>query len=228
MNNKFENRYFLIIKKNKFLFTAYDSTKENIFTKEIFIGDHSINNIYYLLENYLEKNILKIEKDLKSFVENIYIIFESDSFFEVQSSIKHNLINNKIKDSLVDIRNQFHEYSPGYNIIHMIINKYIINGTTYNVLPEDFHNQNLVIEINFICLEDKIISKLKKIFSKYQISINKILSYEYLKKLNNYNGENIVKVANENINQLNVNEVFIVKKIRKNQGFFEKFFNFFN
>ena len=185
MNNKFENRYFLI-KKNKFLFTAYNFTKGNIFTKEIFIGDNSIKNIYYLLENYLEKNIFKIEKDLKSFVEKIYIIFESDSFFEVQSSIKHNFNNNKIKDSLVDIRNQFYKYSPGYNIIHMIINKYIINGATYNVLPEDFHNQNLVIEINFICLEDKIVSKMKKIFSKYQISISKILSYEYLKKLNNY------------------------------------------
>ena len=228
MNNKFENRYFLIIKKNKLLFTAYNFTKGNIFTKEIFIGDHSINNIYYLLENYLEKNIFKIEKDLKSFVEKIYIVFESDSFFEVQSSIKHNFNNNKIKDSLVDIRNQFYKYSPGYEIIHMIINKYIINGATYNFLPEDFHNQNLVIEINFICLEDKIVSKMKKIFSKYQISISKILSYEYLKKLNNYNGENIVKVANENINQLNDNEVFIVKKIEKNQGFFEKFFNFFN
>ncbi len=228
MNNKFENRYFLIIKKNKLLFTAYNFTKGNIFTKEIFIGDHSINNIYYLLENYLEKNIFKIEKDLKSFVEKIYIVFESDSFFEVQSSIKHNFNNNKIKDSLVDIRNQFYKYSPGYEIIHMIINKYIINGATYNFLPEDFHNQNLVIEINFICLEDKIVSKMKKIFSKYQISISKILSYEYLKKFNNYNGENIVKVANENINQLNDNEVFIVKKIEKNQGFFEKFFNFFN
>ena len=228
MNNKFENRYFLIIKKNKLLFTAYNFTKGNIFTKEIFIGDHSINNIYYLLENYLEKNIFKIEKDLKSFVEKIYIVFESDNFFEVQSSIKHNFNNNKIKDSLVDIRNQFYKYSPGYKIIHMIINKYIINGATYNFLPEDFHNQNLVIEINFICLEDKIVSKMKKIFSKYQISISKILSYEYLKKFNNYNGENIVKVANENINQLNDNEVFIVKKIEKNQGFFEKFFNFFN
>jgi len=228
MNNKFENRYFLIIKKNKLLFTAYNFTKGNIFTKEIFIGDHSINNIYYLLESYLEKNIFKIEKDLKSFVEKIYIVFESDSFFEVQLSIKYNFNNNKIKDSLVDIRNQFYKYSPGYKIIHMIINKYIINGATYKFLPEDFHNQNLVIEINFICLEDKIVSKMKKIFSKYQISISKILSYEYLKKLNNYNGENIVKVANENINQLNDNEVFIVKKIEKNQGFFEKFFNFFS
>jgi hypothetical protein len=77
-------------------------------------------------------------------------------------------------------------------------------------------------------LKDQIVDRFKKIFSKYQISVNKILSYEYLEKFNNHNSENIVKVANDNINGLNVNEVFIVRKILKNHGFFVKFFNFFN
>ena len=80
----------------------------------------------------------------------------------------------------------------------------------------------------YASVENKIINNFKKIFSKYQISINKILSYEYLKNLNNYNGKNIFKLANDNINRLNENEVFITKKTLKNQGFFEKFFNFFN
>ena len=98
----------------------------------------------------------------------------------------------------------------------------------HEVLPEDIDSENLVIQVNFICLEDQIVDSFKKIFSKYQISINKIFSYDYLINLNNYNGKNIVKVANDNINGLNVNEVFIARKILKNNGFFEKFFNFFN
>lgn len=228
MDNKLEDRYFLLIKKQKILFTAYNTNKGPFFTKEIFIENNSIKNIYYLLENFLEKNILKIEKNLNNFIEKIYIIFESDSFFVAETSIKHNFNYNKINDTLVDIRNQFNKHSLGYETVHMIINRFTINGDTYNELPEELDNKNLVIEINFICLEDKIISNFKKMFSKYQISINKILSYEYLKNRNNYNDKNIFKLANDNINRLNENEVFIGKKTLKNRGFFERFFNFFN
>ena len=233
MDNKHENRYFLIIKKNKIIFTAFNQINGPILTKEIFIEDCSINKIYDLLENFLKKNIFKIEKDLKNFIKKIYIIFESGSFFVAESSIKHNFKksnfdHNKIKDTLIDIKNQFNKYSPGYETIHMIINKYVINGVSHEFLPEGIDSENLVIQVNFICLKDQIVDSFKKIFSKYQISVNKILSYEYLEKLNNHNSENIVKVANDNINGLNVNEVFIVRKILKNHGFFVKFFNFFN
>ena len=228
MDNKSENRFFLIIKKQKILLTTFDQIEGPILIKEIFIDDYSINKIYYSLENFLKNNIFKIEKDLKNFIKKIYIIFESDSFFVAETSIKHNFNYNKISDTLIDIRNQFNKHSLEYETIHMVINRYNVNGATYNILPAEFDNKNLVIEINFICLEDKIVSNFRKIFSKYQISINKILSYEYLKNLNNYNGKNIFKLANDNINRLNENEVFIAKKTLKNQGFFEKFFNFFN
>ena len=233
MDNKFGNRYFLLIKKQKILFTAFDPIKGPILTKEISIEDYSMNKIYYLLENFLEKNIFEIERDLKNFIKKIYIIFENDSFLVAGSSMKYNFKklnfnHTKIKDMLADIRNQFNKHSAGYETIHMVINRYIINGDVYEVLPEDIDSENLVIQVNFICLEDQIIANFKKIFSKYQISINKILSYEHLKNLNENNSENIIKVANDNINGLNLNEVSIAGKISKNQGFFEKFFNFFS
>ena len=233
MNNKLENRFFLLIKKHKILFTAFDPIKGSILKKEMFIEDYTINKIYYLLEKFLENNIFVIEKDLKNFIKKIYIIFESDSLLMAESSIKHNFKksnfnHSQIKDTLTDIRNQFNKYSPGYEIIHMIIDKYIINGAVHKDLPQDIDSENLIIQVDFICLEDLIIKNFKEIFSKYQISVSKILSYEYLKNLNNYNDENIPKVANDNINGLNVNEVVIAKKILKNHGFFEKFFNYFN
>ena len=109
----------------------------------------------------------------------------------------------------------------------MIINRFVINGDVYKILPKDIKNENMVIQVDFICLEDQITGNFEKIFSKYQISINKILSYEYLKNLDNHKNENITKVANDSLNGLNLNEVYLAKKILKNQGFFEKFFNFF-
>lgn len=233
MNKKSEDRYFLIIKKRKILFTAFNTIDGSFLRKEIFFEDNSINSIYHLLENFLEKNIFKIEKELKNFIKKINIIFESDSFFLAESSIKNNfkksnLDHNKIKDMLIDIKNQFNKNSPDYKTIHMIINKYLINGNVYEILPENIDCDNLVIQVNFICLEDRIVDNLRKIFSKYQISIDKIFNYEYLKNSNNNNNENIVKLANDNINGLNVNEVFISRKILKNRSFFERFFNFFN
>ena len=137
MDNKSENRFFLIIKKQKILLTAFDQIKGPILIKEIFIDDYSINKIYYSLENFLKDNIFKIEKDLKNFIKKIYIIFESDSFFVAGSSIKHNFKKSnfnqdKIKETLIEIRNQFIKNSPGFETIHMIINRFVING---DVIP---------------------------------------------------------------------------------------------
>ena len=233
MNNKIEIQYFFLIKKKKISFIAFDPVKGPILTNEVFIEDFSIDNVYYLLENFLEKNILKIEKDLKNFIKNIYIIFENDNFFIARTSIRHDFEKNifthgLINEALIDIRNHFYKYSPGYEIVHMIIDRYVINGDTHKDLPQNIDSDNIVIQANFICLDHQIIKKFKKIFSKYQISINKILSYDYLKNLDTKKSENIAKVANDNINGYHLNEVFMVRKKSKNQGFFEKFFNFFN
>ena len=233
MNNTSENQYFLIIRKQKISFTAINSINEKILTKEIFIEDYSIDNVYHSIENFLYKNIFEFEKNLKNFINIVHIIFESDAFFVVGSSIKHNVKSSsskysQIDDTLIEIRNQFKKHSPNHEIIHMIINKYIIDGNNFDDLPEYTDFENLIIQVNFICINNKIIEDFKKIFSKYQISINKILSYEYIKELNYSNNKNIIKIANDNINGLNSSEVFIAKKVSKNQGFFEKFFNFFN
>ncbi len=233
MNNTKDYQYFLIIKKRKFLFQTFNPINGSSLIKEILVENYSEDDFYYSLERFLEKNIFKIEKELNNFIKKISIIFESDSFFEVGSSIKHNLkgINfnfTQLNDTLIDIKNQFEKYSQNHEIIHMIINSYIINGIVHKILPENINADNLVVEVNFICLENKIVENLKKIFSKYEISINKILCHEYLKRLDNLSSENITKIANDSINGYNVNEVFIVKKTLKKQGFFEKFFNFFN
>ena len=219
MNNKHNYLYFLIIKKQKILFKTFDSIKGSSLIKEIFIENNSKNDIFYILEKFLEKNIFEIEKELKNFIKKIYIIFESDSFFEVGSSIKHDLkgINfnhGQLNDTLIDIKNQLDKYSKESEIIHMIVNKYILNGVDYKILPENIESDNLVIQVNFICLENKIVENLKKIFSKYEISINQILCYEYLKKLNNFSGENITKMANDTISLLS--DIDILNRFKMN------------
>ncbi len=232
MNNISENQYFLLLKKQKIVFTILDTNNEFISTKEMYFENYSTKNLNELLEIFLEKNIFKVEKNLQSFIKKINIIIEIESFLITLSSIKHNLkatnsTNRQINEVLHDIRNQFKKYISNYEIIHMAINQFIIDGTEYKILPEKINNENLVIQVNFICLNDQITKDLKKVLTKYQISINKFFSYEYLNDFRNYPGENIFKVAYDNLTGLHSNEVIISKKTSKNEGFFQKFFKFF-
>lgn len=231
MTNISGNRYYIFFLKKKISFQALNGLNKVILIKEILINDNP-KNIESLIEDFLEKNIFEIEKDLKDFIKEIIIIFESDLFFNVGSSIKHNFQKikielNNLNDTLFDIRNQFKKCSPENEIIHMTINKYILDGINYEILPKDINSQNLSIQVNFICLKDQIVKDFKKIFYKYQISVNRILSYQYLEGLRNQNN-NIFELADSSINGLGKNEVSLVVKTTKNLGFFEKFFNLFS
>ncbi len=233
MNDIYNTRYFVLLKKKKILFQALDSGNKVILKKEISINDYSIKDVFSIIDDFLKKNIFEIEKNLKKFIKEIYIIFESDIFFIAGSSVKYKIqktdfIYDSIKDLLLETKNQFKKFSPRDEIIHMVIDKYILDGHILKVLPKDILSDNLVVQVNFVCLNNQVVSGFKKIFSKYQISVNKILSYDFLKGLDNQENVNIFELANYSINGLCENEVLITDKIHKKQGFFEKFFNFFN
>ena len=113
-------------------------------------------------------------------------------------------------------------------IIHMIIDNYCIDNKNFSYLPNDIKCQSFSLDLTFICLSNKLLKDLEKVMKKYQISINQILSYDYITKVFNGDDQNLCKKAKEIIEGFNENEVLIRKKIPKNKGFFEKFFNFFS
>ena len=63
---------------------------------------------------------------------------------------------------------------------------------------------------------------------KYHISLNQILSATYVERFKDNADNSIFTTASRIISGHNNNEVLLVGKINKKQGFFEKFFNFFN
>ena len=98
----------------------------------------------------------------------------------------------------------------------------------------NYKNKNFKKELKKLKLDEfkptltQIINNLKRIFSRYEISITKILSFNYLKSLNGSENDDIFEIAEKCLNGLNRNEIFLVKKDQKTLGFFEKFFNFFS
>ena len=76
-------------------------------------------------------------------------------------------------------------------------------------------------------LKRKILVDFKKILSLYQISIVRILNFDYVKSFKMDENEHISLLANRLISGLNKNEINFGEKYDKNLGFFEKFFKFF-
>jgi hypothetical protein len=233
MDDELNQKFFLLIGLKKISFAALKSKDQFFFHKEILLDNLSIEENLKSLENFLEKNIFEIEKNLNLHVKEIFLIIDYDIFLKVDLSPIYNFKSffNKsyeISNSLIDISNNFRKSSENYEIIHTIINKFIIDGKTYFKMPMNEVCENIYLEVSFICLQKVIINSFRKILTKYQISLKKILSYEYISHFKDVEERNIYVLADRVVNGLNENEIFIVHKVSKNRGFFEKFFNFFS
>ena len=228
MNNSVPHKYFLFIAFKKISLVALNSKNQIFFTKEILIDDLSTQENFDSLENFLNQNIIEIEKNLGKYINDIFLILDYHDFISVNLSFKYNFKGSKfnpsnITNSLIDLKNQFKKTNIDYKVIHMMINKFITDGVDYSYLPKDMNCNDLYIEARFICLRDDIIENLRKIFSKYQISLNRTLCFNYLKDFKSFDSESIFIVASKVLSGLNQNEIFTVNKSIKNKGFFEKF-----
>ena len=87
--------------------------------------------------------------------------------------------------------------------------------------------KNLSIDLSFVCLPDYVLKNIKKLLSEYRISVDKVFSHSYLKSFSSDKSKNIYEIAQKVMLGLNENEVHIINKTPKKDGFFEKFFEFF-
>ena len=234
MNKKTEFVTFLLISPNKFSISVLNffSYKEDYFEEKLF--EKSID-LYdpQILNEFLEMNIFKIEKKIQSFVKEIIIILDSKDFFEINFSTKNkNFDNNLNIDSLTlllnDARYQCRQTYKDKKIIHMIINNYIIDNKLYSSMPVNVDCKDLSLELRFICLSNKVEKYFEESLIKYQISISKFISARYLSEIFPHQEKNIFWYAKDLMDGFNKNEVILINKSLKNEGFFEKFFNFFN
>jgi len=150
---------------------------------------------------------------------NLSIKFDSD-----KAKIKRDKINELINT----LKYQFNKYYNDEKIIHIIVNKLIVDGEKKNLLPVKENFQNLIIEVKFQCLKEQFVNNIKKSLSNYQIAVEKIFLADRLNKNIQNQEENIFEAADKVLSEEDSDEVLIVKKKKLNNGFFERFFNFFN
>ena len=110
----------------------------------------------------------------------------------------------------------------------MKINNYMIDNSNYNLIPKGLKCDFFSLDIEFIGFPKSLIKDIELILVNYQISVSDIVNYEYLKSFIKSNEDDIFAMCDKILNGYNSNEVFLVTKNNKNEGFFERFFNFFN
>ena len=233
MVNNLENKIFLFLGINKFTIVAINSTNEFIYKGETLTNNQNNQIELDFLDNFLNENIFKIEKKLNEFVKNIFLIIDHHNIFSIRLSIKNKFDNiiinsNSINKLLLEAKSCCKKTLEDFDILHMKIDRFIIDGTYFETLPEKQNCKNFSIEINYICLPKKISKTIEDVLAKYQISLDKILSFNYLNNFLDDKNNNLYITAQKILDGFNENEVYITNKNPKKLGFFERFFNFFN
>ena len=233
MVNNLENKIFLFLGINKFTIVAINSTNEFVYKGEKLTNNQNNQIELDFLDNFLNENIFKIEKKLNEFVKNIFLIIDHHNIFSIRLSIKNKFDNiiinsNSINKLLLEAKSCCKKTLEDFDILHMKIDRFIIDGTYFETLPEKQNCKNFSIEINYICLPKKISKTIEDVLAKYQISLDKILSFNYLNNFLDDKNNNLYITAQKILDGFNENEVYITNKNPKKLGFFERFFNFFN
>ncbi|WP_440917359.1 hypothetical protein [Candidatus Pelagibacter sp.] len=225
---------YLYLNNTQYIIYVTDNkTNEKIYSEKLAIEENSTELKFRKMDEFLDSNILKIEKKLDSFIKDIYVILDSKEFHSIRLSIKKdnngNLINSEaLIHPLSDLKNLCQSNLLNKKIIHFFIEKYVIDNKFYTSLPENVKCNIFSLDTEFICLSKNLIKNIEKILKKYHISINQILSAGYLEKFKDNTDNTIFTTASRIIAGHNSNEVLLTAKINKKQGFFERFFNFFN
>ena len=225
---------YLSISKNKFEIFLLD--KKNL--KNLYKNKLEFKNEFNFidLENlsiFLDDNIFKIEKFAEIFIKNIFLIIEMDDSSCVNIGIKKknydNPINQKyLENILTELKDLFKENYKEQNIMHMIINNYLINGKNYSIFSNDLSSDHLCIEVKFISISNDLIFGLEKILKKYQIKIAQYSDKNYINSFFSKDDLELPENAFKLRNGFNDNEVILIPKNKENKGFFEKFFQLFS
>ena len=234
MTKKIDFQTYLYLNHNQFIiYVAEISTNEKIYSEKFVLKENSTELKLRKLDEFLDSNIFKIEKKLNSFVKDIHVILDSNEFHSIKLSIKKdnngNLINSEaLIHPLNDLKNLCQSNLQNKKIIHFLVERYVIDNEFYTTLPENVNCNIFSLDTEFICLSKNLIENTETILKKYHISLNQILSASYLEKFKDNTDNTIFTTASRIISGHNSNEILLIGKTNKKQGFFEKFFNFFN
>ena len=224
---------YLVVSPQYFLITVINRNgKKKIYEKKETIRNNSDQLNLILLDEFLKKNVFEIEKKIENFLNNIFLILDYKIFFPVKISIKKNFggksittenLNYLLNDTKKDCYKTFLEKK----IIHIILDKYLIDEISYSKLPSNVTCDFLSLDVSFFCLSNKEIKNFEEILKKYHILVTRILSADYVRSLFGQKNYDLITMSKLVKDGYNKNEVEILERKRQKTGLFERFFHLF-
>ena len=232
--NNFQNfKTYLFLSAKKFNISVISKNGSKIYEKDLIHNSNNNEIDLSKLDYFLNENVFKIEKILKEFIEDICIILDCNNFFSVNISIKKNNYGEKMtQENLIYIineaRDQCFETLAGKKLIHTLIDSYLVDNQKFQNLPKDIKCNFFSVDVRFMCLPQEYFKKFEDLLSKYHISIERLISVNYLDNLFSGNDINHLEMARKVIQGYNLNEVVFTKKKLEKKTFFDRFFHFFS
>ena len=174
MSEKEFDVYFSLKKKKleSGIFNKLDESSTFFYSDDIEIDSIDENTNFQNVELSIEKNIKKIEKNIGKFVNNIFLMIDTDQTISICISLMKKIDNRKIQKKdiqylIQDAKQQILLAYSNMSIFHIIINKYVIDGLDYNFAPKDISCNKISLDIEFICFPRNLIKKLEGLFSNF-------------------------------------------------------------
>ena len=224
---------FMYIGTKKMLICVFSKIDSKILYKNqskiLELNNHIDEN---KIVNFLSENIFKIEKQLNQFINDISLIIDNNQFQLIDVSIKQNIYGEVNKKNLLnlikDLKNYIFDSYNDCTLIHYVVNHYLFDNNVLKNFNYSKKCDHLGLDTTFILLKKDEILFYQKIFEKFQISVNKIMSGKYIFDFFDFNELNECEMGRKISSGFNPNEVFLFEKKIEKKGFFERFFNLFS
>ena len=171
--------------------------------------------LYHIQE--ITSVIKKAEKKISMHVKDVVLSLDHENMFTIDLSFRRDFDNKikiaKIYDNLVlELEQTLNSYYNELEIIHIILNKCIIDNKTYLDLPKDIKINNIKVDFKVICFPKKIISHVRNILNKINVQILNFFCTSYVKSLSYLRKLSLEKAGFLEIGYKRTNFIFYEKK----------------
>ena len=230
-----ENQFFYLAIVGQNLHIDYFESKDSnsSYQKKYSMPDTLDDDLNLIvLSKFILEKVKDFEKDVGRFIEKVYVITDA-KYNKFSLSLKNKYDSDKIKETDVvrlisDAKQQISRNNKDFVILHLLVDKYIVDGEEYLEFPENRSYKEFIIEISFITVQNSTVKTLNKIFKDCNIEVKKIISHQYSSSFAEKSDISPCIAGKKVIDGINPSEVMTHNLYTKKQGLFEKMFNFFS
>ena len=176
-----ENQFFYLAIVGQNLHIDYFESKDtnSSYQKNYPMPDTLDDNLNLIvLSKFILEKIKDFEKDVGRFIEKVYVITDA-KYNKFSLSLKNKYDSDKIKENDVvrlisDAKQQISRNNKDFVILHLLVDKYIVDGEEYLEFPENISYKEFIIEISFITVQNSTVKTLNKIFKDCNIEVKKL------------------------------------------------------